>query len=207
MDFCTWLCLDRSHALVHFLHHQVHDALAHMMIASSLPVLQPLCVLPVIRKHSISVGRSSVSRPRAECAEKVLSSSSFGTLVLHSSSSSSTVPAAAGGGSGRGLAGAGVPPPRRCWAEKVKRCETAASTGSWPRPGPSQRDFYFYNHRHKSPPTAKQPSSEMPRAMQPFHSILVFFKISIHIIAKVSQTSHRLSVPSAAQMFPKSNQE
>ena len=164
-------------------------------------------VLLVIRKHSISVGRSSVSRPRAECAEKVLSSSSFGTLVLHSSSSSSTVPAAAGGGSGRGLAGAGVPPPRRCWAEKVKRCETAASTGSWPRPGPSQPgDFYFYNHRHKSPPTAKQPSSEMPRAMQPFHSILVFFKISIHIIAKVSQTSHRLSEPSAAQMFPKSSQ-
>ena len=45
-----------SHPPVHFLHHQVHDALAHMMIASSLPVLQPLCVLPVIRKHSISVG-------------------------------------------------------------------------------------------------------------------------------------------------------
>ena len=184
----------------------VHTQPAHCPFCST-PVLQPR-VLLVIRKHSISVGRSSVSRPRAECAEKVLSSSSFGTLVLHSSSSSSsTVPAAAGGGSGRGLAGAGVPPPRRCWAEKVKRCETAASTGSWPRPGPSQPgDFYFYNHRHKSPPTAKQPSSEMPRAMQPFHSILVFFKISIHIIAKVSQTSHRLSEPSAAQMFPKSNQ-
>ena len=81
-------------------------------------------VLPVIRKHSISVGR--VSRPSAECAEKVLSSSSFATLVLHSS----TVPAAAAGRrvgwlellclGGRG-------------AEKVKRCETAASSGSRPR--------------------------------------------------------------------------
>ena len=123
----------------------VHTQPAHCPFCSSTtPVLQPR-VLLVIRKHSISVGRSSVSRPRAECAEKVLSSSSFGTLVLHSSSSSSssTVPSAAGGGSGRGLAGAGVPPPRRCWAEKVKRCETAASTGSWPRPGRARETFTF----------------------------------------------------------------
>ena len=79
--------------VVHTTHQPAHCPLVHQRLQCCNPPLPR--VLPVIRKHSISVGR--VSRPSAECAEKVLSSSSsFATLVvLHSSSS--TVPAAAGG--------------------------------------------------------------------------------------------------------------
>ena len=147
-------CLDFS---MHFLHMCCTGCSTFCTAPShndQLPMLQPslslLCccnplsplprVLPVIRKHSISVGR--VSRPSAECAEKVLSSSSFATLVLHSSSSS-TVRAAAAAGRGVGW----LVPSRQAAAggggrggEKVKRCETAASTGSRPQPGSLKSD-------------------------------------------------------------------
>ena len=131
MDFCTWLCLDPTTSPVHFLHHQVHDALAHMMIASSLPVLQPLCVLPVIRKHSISVGEDRPGARERNARRKfraaVLPHYYYCCYYYHCMVGR------------RGLVGRQGRPVLRAVLEgaaegKVKRCETAASTGSRPLP-------------------------------------------------------------------------
>ena len=122
---------------MHFLHHQVHDALAHMMIASSLPVLQPLCVLPVIRKHSISVGEDRPGARERNARRKFRAAVLphyyyyycyyYYYIPLYSQEE--------GVGWKTGQAGAASCAGGCGAAEgKVKRCETAASTGSRPLP-------------------------------------------------------------------------